>query len=319
MKLLILNDLHLGVKRQGGTTKASREALSVWMLQRFANLLAIPHDHLLIAGDLFDKRNVDEEVMDQVIELLQPRPCSIMLGNHDLDGNMGGMSSAEFVGRRVRAEVIKEPCELFEGVYVIPHLFNQGAFDKAIEEVPDYRIVVTHCNVDNYFANGDHSLNLSLPQIMEFEKKDCEVLAAHEHHQRQYHNVVVIGNQFPSSVADCLSWPKRAAVIDGGKISFVETWDGRDYIDLDWRDIKQTEHKFIRVSGECQAAEYPAVISKIKELRRASDAFVISSAVKPQVKEKELLTKEEVTNFNILQLLLETVDEAYKEEIRSCM
>ena len=313
-KTLILNDCHLGVKRQAGTTEKSRAALEEYQLQEFEKLLNLPFNSLIIAGDLFDKRNVEEHIMERVIELLRNKDCMIVLGNHDLGGKFDNtLSSAEFVARLTKASIIKEPTYIESmNLYIVPHLFSQTEFDKAIANCPDNCTMLTHCNIDSGFATGDHSLNLTLEQINKLGK----VIAAHEHHQRQYHNVTVLGNQFPSSIADCQGPAKRAMYLDGTE---VETWDGSDYKKFLYTDeFESTSARFIEITGLCQPGEITDITKRILKFRNQSEAFIIKNSVKVQQKE-ERISIEAVTHFNIIELFLEALPESTRKKVIRCV
>lgn len=323
MKTLIINDPHLGVRRQGGATPASRKALEEYMFREFKKLLEIPHDNLVILGDLYDKRNVPEHNMLRTVMMLYDRWCIVVLGNHDLGGVAGGptMSSAEFVAEMAKVQVAKEPTFfLDDDIYIIPHLYSQEEFDVAVQNVPENVNLLTHCNIDSPWSHGDHSLNLSKEQINDLDKKGVKVLAAHEHPARDYmNNVTVIGNQFPSSIADCLGGDKRAVVINDGTVEFVTTWSQADHFsELDWSDITDTGKEFIRITGNCSLAEYSGIVKEVNELRKNSDAFIIANAVSVETTDTTL-TKEEVTQFNIIKLLMDQIDGEFLEDIKSCL
>lgn len=91
---------------------------------------------------------------------------------------------------------------------IVCHLPNQALFDDAIESLfplPDLAYVCLHCNYDNHFAQqSDHSLNLSAEVAQRFAQQHTHLIFAHEHQQRDFSHVHIIGNQIPSSIADCL-------------------------------------------------------------------------------------------------------------------
>ena len=68
----IINDLHTGVRRQGGTTTASRNALNKYIMENVKALLtwATDADVLVILGDIFDKAKVSEVVLIDMLFLL---------------------------------------------------------------------------------------------------------------------------------------------------------------------------------------------------------------------------------------------------------
>ena len=323
MKTLVLNDTHLGIGRRIGTTPKSQLALEEWMFQKFEECLKIPHDRLIIAGDMYDKRNVPEHVMMRTIQLLQNEDVIILAGNHSLGGNYTDhtLCSEEFIANILGISFEKQPRKIEGNIYLLPHQFNQQAHEEAIQNVPDNCILLAHCNIDSSFAVGDHSLNLSKEEIKILKEKNVRILAAHEHQQRRYMGVVdVIGNQWPSSIADCLgNSTKRCAVIEDGEVTFHETWRAEnDYIEIPYTELKHTDHKFVRITGECPTAIYSDVVREIANFRKDSEAFIVASAVKPEVKERETI-EQEVDQFNITQLLLEQIDETYIEDVKSCL
>ena len=84
MKDLIISDLHFNPKRQGGTTMESRVAMEDWMFERLKKTLTIPHDRLIIVGDLLDKESVSEKTLLNLYAILQREKAVIILrGNHD--------------------------------------------------------------------------------------------------------------------------------------------------------------------------------------------------------------------------------------------
>jgi len=315
--LLIINDLHLGVERQAGTTKESRLALEGWMLDQFANLLKIPHEEVLILGDLFDKRNVEEHIMASVIKILAKENVTIVLGNHDLGGGADDhkLSSAEFVGEILEAKVIKVP-NFHRGLYIVPHLHSQVEFDGAVSGCPDNTTMLTHCNIDSPWAHGDHSLNLSLQQITHLHSRGVKVIAAHEHAQREFDNVIVIGNQFPSSIADCHSGPKRCLLIKDGEILGIPTWDATDFSQSS--SINSSSHKFVEVTGEVSIEEFQKVVKAVSTLRKNSDAFIIKNSVKILSLDAPDTVTEDVTRFNIIEMLLSVLPKNIRKEVEKC-
>ena len=320
MKTLVINDTHLGVRRSAGTTMKSRQDLEDWMLAGFAQLLAIPHDRLIIAGDLFDTRVVSEHIKLEVMRMLAKEDYIIMLGNHDLGGvnDSVTLSSAEFIAAAQGRPVVRE-ATMADELYLVPHLFNQQLHEEAVARCPDNALMICHCNIDNSLAKGDHSLNLSFDEIESLKQRGVKILATHEHHPRKFGPVQIIGNPFPSSIADCLgAGDKRCAIIEDGEISFVPTWSRSDYQEMDWQDLHDTTAMFIRVTGECQVSETPAVVRAISDYRKKSSAFIVGSAVKTLTVTREL-GEVEVDQFNILDLVLQQVPEEFRSEVKSCI
>jgi hypothetical protein len=155
---------------------------------------------------------------------------------------------------------------------------------------------------------------MSLDQAM---RANCKhVIFAHEHQQKRAlgGKVVVIGNQIPSSVSDCLgNDTKRLLQISGAAIGFKEVWSREgNYAEQDWRSLRDGPEKFIRVVGEASAAEAADVVSAIAKFRNKAKALVITNAVKIEgVADGEQIqvTLEQVKAFDVLGALLECLDE----------
>lgn len=322
MKTLIVADTHFASHRVGGTTKQSRKALEDWMLEQFYILLDNSgHTVLIILGDLFDKRNVDEHIMKQVINTLRrEHSCIIIAGNHDLGGIEDyTLSSAEFVASMSGAQWIDKPAQLSDNLYAVPHLHNQDAFDRAIQKVPDGSILLIHANIDSPFAHSDHSLNLSKEQIADLAKREVEIISGHEHTGREYmDNVFVIGNLHPSSIADCMGGPKRALLLDGDEIEILPTWDVTDYVETDWRTKAPADAPFISITGTCSPEEYPGILRQVAELRKNYGAFIIRNAVEVETLQIEL-GKEEVTEFNVTEMFLEQLPPKVRKKVEEVL
>lgn len=327
MKYLIASDPHFNPQRQGGTTNQSRIELEEHLFVRFNHTLdTIPHDALIIVGDLNAKYSVSEKTLLNTYGILQQENhCIILRGNHD-SGSMkqGEISSLELLDYLMPnlMTVFHQPHTIGE-MHFVPHCFNQEEFDQHIEAVEDNQLVFIHANLDNTFAeNADHSLNFSSEQYNSLKDRGCTVVIGHEHAALDIDRLHIVGCHYPTSIADCLGGDKRVLLYDSDtkQITSVETWNkAEEYIEMDWRDIQATDHKFIRINGECEVVEYPEIVRSIAKLRKESSAFIIASNVKVVVKERENVEQQEVTGFNILELLLENVDEEFREEVRTCI
>ena len=359
MNLVVINDLHLGVHRSAGTTPVTAQSLREWGLEQYGNLLQAAagrlgsEGHVVVNGDLTDRFDVALadalEIYTITAGFLRQHPgirMSWALGNHDLSKDSSKLGTVAFIGELLGAQfdnfrLVSEPEFVQEGVFVIPHLVNQEAFDAALSAVPEgAKVVLLHCNFDNGFAaQADHSLNLNREQARQLTQRGCLVILGHEHQGRTAFGgkLIVSGNQFPTSIADCMS--KGEAQVDGCKymlhvtgerVEKVQTWDARrSFADVDWRQLHAVsgDLEFIRVSGQATAEESSEVVRAIAEMRKAHGAFVISNAVKidavddgaeisASVEEigkidvidllKEFLTKEQAEKVN--QLLEETHD-----------
>lgn len=352
MKTLVISDLHLGVQRSGGTTQASAAALREWGHQQHRRLLnlSVTHgcDKVVINGDLSDVYDLPLgqalEIYIVADEFLTANPDKSLvwaLGNHDLSKDSSRLGTVAFVGallksKHSRFHLMSGPQTLWDGAYVIPHVANQDLFELELSRVPEgTRWLLLHCNYDNTFAMAaDHSLNLSRDQAKGIKARGVTMVLGHEHHQNEAlgGNVLVVGNQFPSSISDCLdSKGKRALILDHSKgvHSFIPTWTPDDadgwYAEVDWRDLKDVEEEgrgFIRVGGDATAAEATEAIKAISTFRQRSQAFVVTNAVKVEQAEglEELASSiDDIRNVNVISLLLDQMDDKQRAAIEKLL
>ena len=309
--MLIINDCHAGVNRNGGTTPASKAALKEYLLEKYRDLLrSTDEGHLVVLGDLFDDFECDPSDWMRVYALMldwltrHQKRLTLISGNHDNSMRGDKVSAftmlATILGNTFPDNVevldIGQPRYVEPGVYAIPHCANQDLFDlelkKALDLAPEWLLL--HCNLNNTFAQrSDHSLDLSEEWANKFEEVGTRILMAHEHQAREVRNVVVLGNQFSTSIADCLGNDvKFAYILVGGHLSKVETWSrgGDDgYLEIDWRDLRSEWEKlgvsvpagFVRIVGNASSAEAAQVMNAIAAFRKAAPAtlFVVTNAV----------------------------------------
>lgn len=356
-KTWIFSDLHLGVQRAGGTTPATAEALREYGHRKHAQLLSLASDGdtIIINGDLTDTFNIDLgqaiEVYSVAVSWLTANPHGEIVwatGNHDLSKDSSKLGTVAFVGKLLegmfpgRFHLVTRATRWDQDFYIIPHVANQDLFDLELSKVPyNVKYVLLHCNYDNTFAGqSDHSLNISRDQAKELVKSGKTLVLGHEHQGRTLMNdkVVIVGNQFPASVSDCLSHGdaqadgfKYALMLENGTddMELVPTWGPTDvdggYLAIDWRSLSTVpDHypKFIRVTGEASSDEAAEVIKEISKLRQRCDAYVVTNAVKidsvdaPDEIEASI---EEIKSVSVIDLLLSMLDEEQQGVVRNLM
>lgn len=358
MKTLVVNDLHLGVQRSGGTTRTSADELREWGHQMHAKLLNIAVEEgctdVIVNGDLSDVYDLPLaqalEIYSVVDEFLTRCPTIRLhwaLGNHDLSKDSSRLGTVAFIGAILSAKypnfyLVSSPQPVCVGVYILPHVPNQDLFDLELSRVPEEtQWLFLHCNYDNTFATqADHSLNLSREQAKELKARGIKMVLGHEHQGREAlgGHVIIVGNQFPTSVADCLphgdaqkDGKKRALIIDhsAGTHEYVTTWDPDSedgwYAEVDWRELKDVVEEgrgFIRVVGDASAAESSEAIKAIAAFRQRSKSFVITNAVKvEQVEGMEDIAEsiEDIRTVNVISLLMEMLDPQQRAKVEELM
>lgn len=346
--MLILNDLHVGVNRSGGTTPQSQAALRDYLRDWLKVTLQGEIGTITINGDLFDSFTVDpREVLDVATiftDWMQTSPfCEINLiaGNHDHNPRGDKLSSFHLLCHILAMTSFRKRVNVFDkgfdfvgpGVWCIPHMPNQALFnleiEKAIDKPEDAKYLLLHCNYKNGFAeNSDHSLNLSDDQVGALMKAGWNLVLGHEHvgYRLRGGRVIVVGNQIPSSVADCIGDEfKQAVRITEEGVECVPTWDHLgNYIETNWRDLGDLDgYQFIRVTGEATALEAADVIKTVSKLRQRSEAFVITNAVKIEghamSEEMTEASIESIKSFDILASILAELDEREQEVVKGLL
>ena len=308
--MLIINDLHLGVNRSGGTTPLTHATLTEYTHEKFEWLLDQTDQDgcLLIDGDLFDGFLVSNNVLLRTFSGLSTRLYSGVIkklllarGNHDIAKDSTKLSSLDLLGALLveaypqRVVVITEPTVIRWGAenessaWVIPHAENQDIFDMWIGQVINdpQDIVFVHANYDNGFAaESDHSLNLTKEWCNALETVGVQkIIFGHEHQQGIRPNgVIIIGNQFPTSISDCLNNDSKRAlqISETGHITELQTWTDRgSYFECDWAKLDQVpeDAQFVRIKGEATDEQAAAVLDAASALRKKHGAFVITNSV----------------------------------------
>lgn len=358
MNALILNDIHIGAVRTAGTTPTSKRAIQQYLLDSFQDLIfSHTNKDLIILGDLFDSFEVETSNLLQTYMVLcdwiheTGNKVHLIRGNHDISKNSEKMSSFLFLCKLLKSHsrdsvfVYDEGlAQLNEHVWCIPHVINQDMFDieleKALHIPPSFLLL--HANLDNHFAEeSDHSLNVSDEWIKKFLEIGHTPVFAHEHqHKRPYdEQVIVLGNQWPSSVADCL--PHGSAQKDGKKYAYwlhqfkdgddvrqrlerTCTWNAAtDFAEIPWNELADTPARFIRVTGSATAEQAQDVITAIARYRQKSPAFVITNAVQVAgmdgMGDMPELTSERLGAIDVLDALCSELTQPEADAVRSLL
>lgn len=343
--MLCINDLHLGVTRSGGTTPQSQTALRDYLRTCLAHTLYdYSGQHVVINGDLFDSFQVEtgeviaaHKIFSNFIK--DGGTLTLIMGNHDASAKGDKVSSFHLLAHILEStdpdsvDVVDHTrgfsC-IGDGVFAISHCMNQALFDlelaKAAKHDGEDSYLLLHCNYKNGFAeNSDHSLNINDEQVGALMRAGWTLVLGHEHqgYTLRGGRVIVVGNQFPSSVADCIGDPeKHLLVIDGGH-EFVCTWDANgSYIEANWRDLTNIDgYNFIRVVGNATALEAAAVIKSVSQLRQRSDAYVITNSVKVEGQDMTMNTEsiESIKAFDVMGAIYAELNEREIETVKELM
>lgn len=350
--MLIINDVHVGFNRVGGTTPASRETLRNYLLDSLSGLIeGTSESETMVLGDLFDDFDVsnrDLVAAYAVFEhyLSKGKKLILVAGNHDHSPRAEKVSAFQVLCRILRDSfhdqvtlvMIDAWASIGDNGYVLAHCSNQETFDQRLTELLKEMefggTLFLHANFDNNFTlQSDHSLNVSREMAARFHAQGVKLVFAHEHQARTEMDgeVVVLGNQWPTSVSDCLNNPggeKYAHTWDGETLTKIRTWEAADprwgFANIDWQEIgnRAALTGFIRVTGTATSDQSSAVVNAIAELRRTSPAFVITNAVKVDgIGDIEKLPEqfEAARSFDVLNFIGQHMDQDQMKLIEELM
>jgi metallophosphoesterase superfamily enzyme len=341
---LIVNDIHLGVQRNAGTTPKTAVAIKAYLLSNLRELMFAHLDkHIIINGDIFDQFNVSlNDAFDFFLlckEWLEQSydTCDLYLaeGNHDLSKNSANMCSLEFVVGALNSErviLVDSPMEIVgHGIYIIPHVANQDMFDMELVKAAELKdtLILVHANYDNNFTlQSDHSLNVSREEALKVIENNNTLMFGHVHQQARPHDrIIVAGNQWPSSVADCLGNTTKQAFIfspSSRSVNSVQTWTREgSFIELPWEELEYVgEYEFVRVVGKCPTEQAAEMLAAISKYRQRSTAFVVTNAVSVAgVADMADLpaSLETVKGFDVLGYLYENLDEEQVKVVKGLL
>jgi len=318
---LILNDIHVGTNRGAGTTPASAAALKQFTLNNLAQFMAGTEEDVIIVGDTFDAWQVPLTDVLKTYEIFKEflgrgHRLVIQAANHDLSTDSTKLGSLQFLMELLKGYtnlqfVISEGAWVGKDMYCVPHVRNQDVFEMELAKVPECEVLFLHANLDNGFAaQSDNSLNVSREQLEELPAK--LVYFGHEHHARKFGKAFVGGVQWPTSVSDCLDKKDKFAYrLTGTELIPIKTWDSSDFTDMPWNAITETSAKFIRISGTAKPEEATAATEAVANLRRTSQAFVITNAVQvgtdEELQKASLQSLEAVQAFDVMAALKEVL------------
>ena len=328
--MIVINDLHIGAVRTAGTTPVSAGRLREYLLTCLENTLSRVDEDLVVLGDLFDTHTV---AMSDLLNtymvfknwLTKGHKLWLVAGNHDLSKDSSKLSSFQFLGKllgALGATYIEGSRCITDDVYVISHVPNQDLFDMELAKVPQCQYLLVHANYDNDFAaETDHSLNVSKEVAENLPVKT--IFFAHEHYYRKMLNgkVFVGGNQFPSSISDCLKQVDKFMHRLGDSVERIKVWDAAEYVEVDWKDVGSPDAKFIRVVGNATAEESASAMEAVAQLRKVSQALVVGNGIKVAGSDAQdslnLASFEEIKAFDVMSALEEYLSVEEMKKIRN--
>lgn len=285
--ITVFTDPHLGRTMQAHTTVASRARLTDAIFQTTNNMLTGRAGYSICLGDLFDKFQNPEAVIQQGLAIA--RNCDyIMAGNHDITNDKTKIGSLELLahlgqeytndhlGTILLSGFGEARCYLHTvgdcDFVFVPHHTTDELFQQSLNDVLEWahqrRItrsvkpkayLCLHCNYDSGFAVDETALTLTRKQAKDMLDGGFDyILIGHDHHPREDFDgrVIILGNMHPTGFGDIT--PKRVLEITGaGDHVFHEVWSPDEkYLKLDVNnlladhtDFPQWTPDFIEVEG----------------------------------------------------------------------
>lgn len=350
MKALILNDVHLGVQRTTGATPFTSLQIQDDLRELFMTTIMNHTDkNLIINGDFFDKFDVPTSEVLKAYDILVKWATNatgnlyLLAGNHDLSAKAGRVSSFEFLCKilksrfpeKVHYVLMEGLTHLYGKVWALPHVQNQDLFSMALAKVLEHDIdtLLLHCNFDNNFSvESDHSLNLSAEWADKLVGAGTTLVIAHEHQKRVLKGgkVYITGNQWASSIADCLNNDAKYAHIlnEDGSIEPLLTQqitgDEGVFAQVDWKELSlDLDKSFVRVTGNVNIEQAGDVVDLIAKFRSKSKALVVTNAVSIkdtfEIEDFEDINLASLKSFDVLQELLELLTHPERKVVRELM
>lgn len=301
MSYIFFSDPHIGKTLSSHTTPTSRKKLKEDIVSMVDSIFSAEPEAngFICGGDLFDKYSNKEEDLAAAYSVLKKLKVCVA-GNHDLIADREDLSSVELLSSILQAEgedpVITSPSlimleddrgDLTTALHVIPHVYNQTAFQEQIEKLTTKRnclnVVLLHCNYDSEFATDETTLNLSKAAaawLLE-EKGFDYILIGHEHAPATHHGgrLIVMGNTQPTSfhdISDKFYWK-----LEKGKFTKKQIYSAEDkYLKVKAEDflsetfILPEGTEWVRVVGDVSPENSVALLRKVKSLWAGSDSLI---------------------------------------------
>lgn len=368
-RALILNDTHFGVERGTGTTPQSAQALRKWQHEMHSKIINSPQfsdAHLIYNGDVFDKFQVPLSDAAELVHTwdlwLKEHPTQHIIagfGNHDISKDSSKTSILNFVCATMlklhpnRFFARPAAAWLYPNVLMVPHAESQTAFEGGLKFVyrecvrdDGHLIILVHANyaVPSEFKS-DHSLNFSKEMADSFSARGCRIIFGHIHDfvgNAYDPNVMIPGNQIPTSVGDFLKCPDKYMVTienmtqtgghrDGERPEIVlhklyedaPIFRDVEYANLDAMTADLSGIKFLRIHGEIPREELPAAMDRVAKLRaKTPDVFVIGTkftVAGTNGAEELAVSGDELRSVDVLEYVFDNVEEEQRTVLKSLL
>lgn len=283
-KFLHISDLHLGLKIKGiDRLKYCKKALL-----KATNIIKDNNlDAMVIAGDFFENDKIyreDIEFLNEIFELIYPRPVIISPGNHDFLGFNCAYDERFLNILKIKAwpenvKIFKKPeFSLFSfgdvNIYGKPCLNRETqAFDKPININPlKINIVVIHASRIN-FSPQDKEIWYPFEDNDILKSNFDYVALGHYHSYSEISDGSIIKSAYPGSMvpASLSEYGKR-----GGLIVDVSKKDSKAAIEIEFVELSDFSIKKIEILTSQGIEKIKNIISsEISESSNPDDTLFI--------------------------------------------
>lgn len=277
-----------------------KEDAERFLSQLLGELKASRYDRLIILGDLFDTFAV---VRSEILALWSnflaaagPHVGKIILlvGNHDLSGESGGVSALEPFRHFPGVLVIDRPVEL-NGVNYFPFFRNIKDFEAECRKLPAGSLLVCHQSLNGaQFQNGFYDPHGADPTATSHL---LGVISGHVHVVQKVSNWWFPGTPYPQSFDDAgvtkgvfeislaktgytvsrhITFDMPHYVVIKGTLPEMADYAAQALATVGDQDIKKLNVKFQGAGSPAEIAQFwaePAIVELRKKAKRIADAL----------------------------------------------
>jgi DNA repair exonuclease SbcCD nuclease subunit len=228
-KLVMWTDCHFGARNNSDQHNLDNLDYIDWLIEIIKDEKP---SHIAFLGDFFENRNaINVRTLNHATEGCRRLnalgiPIIFIIGNHDLyhRSNRKIFSTNMFEDLE-NFIVINEPIELNKDWFVAPFLFREE-YPTLAADINSHRYVLGHFEFRNFVVTGatrtlDHGPDAQLFPGPRY------IFSGHFHKRQHNHNIIYIGNTFPTNYGDAGDAARGCAVLN------VETDDVHFH---DWDD-----------------------------------------------------------------------------------
>ncbi len=215
-KLVLWTDIHFGARNNSDQHNLDNLEYIDWLIERIREEKP---SHIAFLGDFFENRNaINVRTLNHAIVGCRRLdalgiPIIFIVGNHDLyhRSSRSIFSTTQFKDLK-NFHVISEPTELSKDWIVVPFLFREE-YPTLAEDINNHKYVLGHLEFRNFVVTGA-TRTLDHGPDPEWFTGPKYIFSGHFHKRQFNHNIVYIGNTFPTNYGDAGDAERGCAVFD---------------------------------------------------------------------------------------------------------